>query len=257
MKKGILLSIGIFMATLTISATNLNSIENYYRNRTVNFVENGIAFTVFTNGNFNYNSNIFINRNGRRFRQNILIDRDYFGRIAFINNIPIHYNNRNRVSRIGDVIIRYNRGRVVNVGYLDISYNRYGEPIFFGNVRRNNINLNIYSSRVCNYSDPFFYKSDFRRNYAEFRRDRNFIYYRNNSNKIIRRRVAGTINKQNRAFKKRNNSSIIKRNTNVVRRNTSANRNNRSTTVVKKRTVIKNNKNQNNTKRKPDTRRRS
>lgn len=260
MKKGIFLTIGIFIATLSINAANLKSTENYYKNRSVNFVENGIAFTVFTNGSFNYDTNVFLHRNERRFRQNIIIDRDYLGRIAFINNIPIRYNNRDRVTRIGDVTIRYNRGRIINVGYLDISYNRYGEPIFFGSVRRNNINLNIYSGRICNYNDPFFFRNDFRRSYAEFRRDRNFIYYRNNANKVIRRRLASNLNRQNNAFKKRNNNNnVVRRNTTVVRRNTNINRSNRNTTVIKKRTVVKNNKNKNrnNTKRKPDARRRS
>jgi hypothetical protein len=255
MKKGVLFLIGLFVVTLTSTAANTTSIDFTHRNRTINFVENGIAFTVFTNGNFNYSTDVFNYRNGRRYRQNIIIDRDYRGRINFINNIPIRYNRWDNVTRIGEVIINYNRGRIINVGHLSISYNHFGEPIFFGNVRRNNINLNIYSGRICSYNDPFFYGNDFRRNYRQFRRDRNFVYYKNRSNNIVRRRVANNV---------RNNNNIVKKQNRIVRNNTITKNNNRNknvrknnTTVTKRRTTVTRNNNGNNTRRSASTKRRS
>ena len=258
MKKGVLFFIGFFVIAFSTTLTNANTVGNFHRNRTINFVENGVAFSVFTDGNFNYDTDVFMYRNGRRFRQNIIIDRDYRGRINFINNVPIRYNRWNNVTQIGDVFINYNRGRIINVGHLTISYNHFGEPLFFGNVR-NNVNLNIYSGRIWSYNDPFFYGRDFRRNYTQFRSDRNFIYYRNRANNVVRRRVTKNIRNNNNIIRNRKNT--IRRTDNNINRKNSRNnilkKNNRNSTVTKRKTVVTRNNNGNSTRRSTSTKRRS
>ncbi len=251
MKKGILFLIGLFVTTISTTAVNTSTIENFNRNRTINFVENGVAFTVYTNGEFNFDTDVFINRNGRNFRQQVFIDRDFRGRINFINNIPIRYNRWNNVTRIGDVIIRYNRGRIVNVGHMNISYNQFGNPIFFGNVR-NNFNINVNLGRIYSYNDIFFNRRDFRRNYTQFRRDRNYIYYRNKANNVVRRSVANNA-RNNNILKNRTNKG------NKINRNNTVRKNNRNTVVTKRKTVVtrSNNGNRNNTRRSTSTERRS
>ena len=155
------------------------------------------------------------------------------------------------VTRIGDVIIRYNRGRIVNVGHMNISYNQFGNPIFFGNVR-NNFNINVNLGRIYSYNDIFFNRRDFRRNYTQFRRDRNYIYYRNKANNVVRRSVANNA-RNNNILKNRTNKG------NKINRNNTVRKNNRNTVVTKRKTVVtrSNNGNRNNTRRSTSTERRS
>lgn len=199
---------------------------NYSYNDAVNFVEHGIEFFIFTNGDFDFNvdnTDSYYDYNGARIRNNsrIRIDRDYNGRITRVENVFINYDYRGNVSRVGSIFIGYRRDRLTKVGDLRIRYNSHGYPVFYGNVRNhyynNGVRFNINFGDVCDYNDAYFYRSDFNRNYNQFREDSNFYYYRANPNSkigkrstILRRRKPATTINRNRDIKRNSNNSYRK-----------------------------------------------
>lgn len=210
MKKGLLIVLGMFLMTSTIEATNsketTTNIEyNYAYENSVNFEERGVAFFIFTNGEFDFSTHYndyYYDYNGNRVRRasNIRIYRDYRGRIVRIGNSFVNYDNYGNVTRIGNVFMRYNRGKLTSVGNLKVSYDYWGKPAFYGNVKDNyyhynglRINLNI--GDVFDYNNSYFSHRDFSRNYSKIREDKNYYYYKANPNakigsrsKILRRR---------------------------------------------------------------------
>ena len=222
MKKGILLLLGIFMmvsfveAKSGIKTTGNIWVDNQF-NEAVSFIENGIQFHVFLNGDFDFDTRYARTRRNQRVR----VYRNLIGRINRVGNVFINYDFRGNVRRIGSVRIRYNRNTLVSVGNLSVNYDNWGAPIFYGQVRFNDyyyddnnyfntnigIGFNLNLGAVCIYNDPYFYRSEFRNNYRQFREDDNFFYYRANNNantsrnRILKRRkpdrnVANTGNVQ-------------------------------------------------------------
>ncbi|MEE9408316.1 MAG: hypothetical protein V3V28_09595 [Polaribacter sp.] len=261
MKKGVLILLGMFMMVSTVEAKNGNYLPNnnwvnYSYNNAVNFTERGIEFFIFTNGEFDFDTNYndtYYDYNGRRTRSSgVKIDRDYRGRVRRIGNVFVNYDYRGNVSRIGNVYMRYFRGNLTKVGNLRISYNRGGYPEFYGHVKDNfyydngfRINLNI--GDICNYNDTYFYRSDFRKNYSQIREDNNYYYYRANTNakigkrsKILKRRkpVATKVNRN--TVKKRSNTTYRKPAT--TRKNTTRSLETKRGTNLNTRRTVDNNK---------------
>ena len=218
-------------------------------NEAVSFVERGIQFHVSLYGDFNFDT--YYNR--ARRNQNTRIFRDYRGRITKIGTVFIYYDFRGNVRKIGAVKMKYWKNKLTNVGNLTINYNRWGDAVFYGQVKYANyyydssnyyhsntgLNFNLNIGTICVYNDPYFYRNEFRNNYRQFREDDQFFYYRANSaattsrNKILKRR------KPSRAVTNstttRESSTVRKRNT--IGRNTTPTNNSRK----KVETVRKNN----------------
>ncbi|QMU63101.1 MAG: hypothetical protein GKR88_01630 [Flavobacteriaceae bacterium] len=205
MRKGVLFLLGMFMMVSYVEAKNgkksaeIIGVENRYSDA-VTFVERGIKFHVFLNGDFDFDSG-YIRRRNRR----ILIYRDDQGRIKRVGNVYINYDRRGNVRKIGSIYMRYHRGRLTRFGNLQVRYNRWGNPRFYGQVPYTNYyndyyyddysaEFNVNIGAICAYNDPYFYRSEFRNNYRRFREDDNFYYYRAKKNakvsrdKILRRR---------------------------------------------------------------------
>ncbi|MFK8061198.1 MAG: hypothetical protein AB8B78_14055 [Polaribacter sp.] len=257
MKRGLLLLLGIFVMVSTVEAKNSNELSNrigFYDsyNNAVNFIERGVEFFIFTNGEFDFDTNYnntYLDYNGRRVRRSsgIRIDRDFRGRVSRIGSAFVNYDRFGNVTRIGNVFMRYYRGRLTNVGNLSVRYNRFGDPLFYGNVRNNffynnGIRINLNIGDVCNYNDTYFFGNDFRRNYSQIREDRNYFYYRANKNakigkrsQILRRRKPATTNSKRTVTRNRQNSNSYRR----------------PTTVNSDRKVTTERRNTNTTKRKP------
>lgn len=230
MKKGILILLGMFMMVSSVEAKSGENLPNRYRvfnysyENSVNFFENGIEFFIFTNGDFDFDASL---RN-----RNVRINRDFNGRIRTIGNVFIRYDRFGNVTRIGDVSMRYNRNRLVRVGDLRVNYDRWGYPVFYGNVRdfyyNNGVRINVNFGDVFVYNDPYFFRNDFRRNYIQFREDRNFYYYKARPNArlgkrssiIKRRKFNANIGRRNTINRNRNNSYRKAREVNTTRRNT-------------------------------------
>lgn len=165
MRRLIILSMILF-TSVSISAeeNTINPNRNFFTysyDNAVYFVERGIEFNVFLNGDFDFSTRrnfAVYNRNRYGFNRNVRISRDFDGRIRRIGNVNVRMNNF--------------RGRLTRVGNLSIRYDRWGYPRFFGNVnsfRNTRFNGNI--GNVYFYNDPFFFNANFRRNYTKFRED--------------------------------------------------------------------------------------
>ncbi|MCI2227762.1 hypothetical protein MC378_01195 [Polaribacter sp. MSW13] len=247
MKKGVLILIGMFMMVSTVEAKNGNELPNrigfnYSYDNSVNFIERGIEFFVFTNGDFDFNTlsnSSYYDYNGKRTRRTVgvKIDRDFRGRIRRVGNVFINYDLRGNVTRIGNIFMRYNRGKLTKVGDLQIRYDRMGYPVFYGNVKNyyydNDIKINLSFGDVFEYNDTYFYKRDFRSNYSQIREDNNFYYYKAKPNAKIGKR--SKILKRRKPVSKKVQKKIVKRNTNHSYRKS----NDRKTPVAKRKTNIK------------------
>ncbi|MBL4604603.1 MAG: hypothetical protein JKY02_02765 [Flavobacteriaceae bacterium] len=268
MKKGLLLLVGMsMMVSLVEAKEGINPTERtgveYRYNEAVSFIERGVQFHVSLNGDFDFDSRYVRTRRNSRIR----IRRDFRGRIRRVGNVTISYNSRGNVRRIGSVYMSYYRNSLTNVGQLGIHYNRWGDPVFYGQVRYNDyyydnvnyynpgisIGFNINLGAICVYNDPYFYRNEFRANYRQIREDDNFYYYRANKNskvsrdRILKRRKPGKRATQSTGIRKRGetNSRVqkkkrsyttptqVKKRTQVKRRVT----NNKKTQVTKKRRV--------------------
>lgn len=112
------------------------------------FVERGIEFYVFPNGEFDFNTvrtatpnrprgNNFNSTFGAPNAQSyygprsagVRIEHDHFGRVRRIGNVFINYDAFGRIRRAGSVYMRYNSFALTQVGNLRIVYNRRGQII--------------------------------------------------------------------------------------------------------------------------------
>jgi hypothetical protein len=235
MKKGVLIVLGMFLMVSAIEAKNDNyrpkcNKVNYAFENSVHFITRGIKFIVFTNGYFDFNSNFNNAYSDYNNRNNVTIARDYNGNIKRVGPISIAYDFRGNVSRIGTISMRYYRNKLTNVGHLKVRYNRWGNPVFFGNVRDNfydvnGLRINHNISTVFGYNDAYFFRNDFRKNDTQFREDSKFFYYKANRNanidkrnKILKRRKPADSHRNKTKYKKRKNTSY--RNGNAIRKNT-------------------------------------
>lgn len=114
-------------------------------NEPIAFVERGIEFFVFPNGDFDFNTrpqdsqgDYYYRKAGGRAastqtRGNVnygtLIEHDSFGRVRRVGNTFINYDYQDRVSRIGTVYMRYNRFALTQIGGMTLVYNRRGDLI--------------------------------------------------------------------------------------------------------------------------------
>ena len=139
MKKLILLLTVVFLSGSSVSAVT-NTSYTYVRGygNSFIFVEDGIEFSVFPDGQFDFymqnygpNVNVAVNTPGvsisfnSGYDYNPYIQYDDFGAVIQIENTPIFYDYYGRVTQIGNVNIRYNSfGRIGRVGGLFVHYNR-------------------------------------------------------------------------------------------------------------------------------------
>lgn len=157
MKNFTLLTTAVFMFIFSsINASTIKTFENptfapnFNDAEPIAFIERGIAFYIFPDGQFDFSTEPsrgdYFFRNGRRGSNinqgaainnfgGVRIQRDNFGNIRRIGNVFINYDFNNRIARIGSVFIAYNRFAVSQVGGLRVIYNRFGQIIdFVGSV---------------------------------------------------------------------------------------------------------------------------
>jgi hypothetical protein len=204
MKKGILIVLGMLMITSNIEAkkdklTAKNIEGSYSYDNAITFVERGVKFHLFLNGEFNFDARYndrYFNSNGRRIkRTRVRIKRNFNGQIKQVGNVSISYDFKGNVRRIGNVFMQYRHGNLTKAGNLKINYTPWGTPRFFGQVKNNGFYYNNVGSNydnhfgdIFNYNDAYFYRKDFRDNYIKVREDNTYYYYKAKPNAKIGKR---------------------------------------------------------------------
>ncbi|WP_430408940.1 hypothetical protein [Kordia sp.] len=159
---GLLLSVTATQASETSNQleTTENGLTNRYRYaQPIQFVERGVEFFIFQNGEFDFNTHpVAINRTrrssvnatfgaprvrtrGTRFNTRnigVRVEHDRNGRVRRIGNLFISYDQIGRVKRIGTIYMRYHQrfGKIKQIGGLHLKYNRRGRLIrHYGSVK--------------------------------------------------------------------------------------------------------------------------
>ncbi|ANW95269.1 hypothetical protein AXE80_02750 [Wenyingzhuangia fucanilytica] len=230
---------GCLLLSLTANATNTD-----YKSTSQKpfiFIENGVEYAVFSNGEFDFNiirqptSGVSINTRNINISFNSgyhyepYIKKDRYGAIVQIERTPIYYNHYGKVTRIGNVNINYNyQGWVSNIGNLNIYYTSYGAVHNRrGYVNRYNINYRpCYQSyqrpvvrRTIVYNKPYRNNTVVKRSYGHSTKkqpNRKYSNQRGYSQNKQRENNSKELKKQDRNKKEsyRENSNSYRRTSN-------------------------------------------
>lgn len=153
MKNITLLVAGLLLTGSLASATEtkIASVVAYhtpvdFRNaEPIVFMERGIEFMVFPNGDMDFNTqptaggSSYYRRapEGRRNETygaasangGVRVEHDYNGKVRRVGNVYINYDYDGRVKRIGSVYMSYNRFALTQIGMLSLIYDRNGRII--------------------------------------------------------------------------------------------------------------------------------
>ena len=166
------------------------------------FMERGIEFMIFPNGEFDFNT--VTTNSGPRPRnttygaprgnaygyygpanRGVRVEHDYMGRVRRIGNVYINYDAVGRVKRVGSVYMSYNSFALSQVGGLRIIYDRRGRIIDIrGFVNASNHGYtympvnNHYSPTSTYTNNGYSYGNDNGYN------DEDFYYYKADGTKV-------------------------------------------------------------------------
>lgn len=168
----LLLSVTSAKATEQVSeldGKDLRVTKRYRFSQPIMFVERGVEFLIFQNGEFDFNTdsqygfsdNYYRKHNSRNRGYNktygapgvhvkynrsrgVYIAHDRFGRVRRIGNVFVNYDAYGRVKRVGSVYMRYRHNKLKQVGGLYLQYNRWGDMIDI----RGNVN---FSNQGCGF----------------------------------------------------------------------------------------------------------
>ena len=278
MKNLVLLFTAMILSTTGVFATGINEDKvanrNAYRyDNSFIFVENGITFSVYPDGEFDFYIENYVTgrRDGITFNSGYdyspYAQYDDYGAVIQVENVPIYYDYYGRVSQIGDVDINYRNSRVRSIGGMFVFYNNRGFYDYhtgYINIYNRNyvyrpfhrwfarpaVNLClVYNRPYRRYYTPirYTYYSPYRFNqrnaYVKVGREHRYNRVRNERASIYRndKRVAVRDNsyRSNRSVAKRDNGLRTQRS--VASNSTS--RSNRSTEVQRSTTVRRSNGN--------------
>lgn len=106
------------------------------------FIERGVEFMLFPNGEFDFNTSPTMQprtngtygapRSGVYYgtsARGVKVEHDNFGRVRRIGNVYINYDGYGRVKRVGTVYMSYNSFALTKVGNMRITYDRRGRII--------------------------------------------------------------------------------------------------------------------------------
>lgn len=207
MKNFYLLFVGLLLSVTTTQAnvtSNHEAIENGLTNRyryaqPIQFVERGVEFFIFQNGEFDFNTHPVVYNRTRRSSVNatfgaprvqtrtrgtryntrnigVRVEHDINGRVRRIGNLFINYDRFGRVKRIGSIYMRYHHrhGKITQVGGLHLKYNRRGRLIRqYGIVKpiiTNTCNVDTYGDTIID--------DDFQNGHDDPAYDEDLYYYK-------------------------------------------------------------------------------
>lgn len=125
--------------SVSASANPKSATTNFFNyNDSFIFVEGGVEFAVYPNGEFDFyfnpdfrrgnsvhisSPNVNISYNSG-YNYNPYVQYDDYGAVIQIENVPVYYDYYGRIVQAGDIFISYNNfGRLARVGNLHVHYN--------------------------------------------------------------------------------------------------------------------------------------
>lgn len=200
MKKITLLVAAIFLIGSGVAnaadRNNRKSPVDFRNADPIVFVERGIEFYIFADGQFDFNTRpssgemyyksgrrtSAVNKtygapgNGNNRNYGVKVEHDNKGRVRRVGNVMINYDAYDRVKRVGSVYMAYNRYALTKVGGLQIVYNNRAQIVdIFGSV--NGGRVYQYNENQYNQNNHGDYGNDQNRN------NEDDIYYRTNAPK--------------------------------------------------------------------------
>ncbi|MEO8933725.1 MAG: hypothetical protein ABI295_05410 [Xanthomarina sp.] len=203
MKKIIFLLTALILGGLSVSATTAIEANHVDHSATVRgygnsfiFVENGIEFSIFPDGQFDFympsygpNVNVYgpgvsISFNSG-YNYNPYLQYDEYGAIIQVEHVPVYYDYYGRVARIGNVFVNYNGfGYVSQIGGLYLHYNSYKKYSHFSGYINTFNPYYVYRPWHAYYRIPTFhhvvvYHKPYRQYYTPVRYTYNAPYTNN------------------------------------------------------------------------------
>jgi hypothetical protein len=173
MKKNVLLlalllgAFGISNAN-SINENNLttnNQTSRYGQMEPFRFIERGVEFYVFPNGEFDFNTHPEYRRTPRMHtsinnsygapaynshsNHGVTIEHDHLGRVRRIGNVFVNYDAFNRIKRVGSVYMNYNCNLIRNIGGLHVFYDRHLRIIRTSGYIKYNLGCHFCGSHSC------------------------------------------------------------------------------------------------------------
>ncbi|WBL24383.1 hypothetical protein [Zunongwangia sp. HGR-M22] len=139
MKKFSLIFSILFLGLVTIAKADETSSRYGYNNSFI-FMEGGVEFSVYPNGEFDFYYNPAFRRSSvvnisvphvnisfnSGYNYDPYIQYDDFGAVIQIEEVPIFYDYYGRIAQAGNIVINYdNYGYVISVGNLFVQYDPY------------------------------------------------------------------------------------------------------------------------------------
>ncbi|MEO1012354.1 MAG: hypothetical protein AAFX53_13690 [Bacteroidota bacterium] len=241
--------------TLAVTTENNVATSSAYRfNNSFIFVEGGITFSVYPDGEFdffidnrvNVGANVNIGRTNITFNSGFnyspFVQYDDFGAVIQVENIPVFYDHFGRVAQIGDIFVNYRNGFVHRLGGMNVFYNnglyayhtgfinpfnrRYVFRPFHRFFVRPAIGFCLVNPRPyrrfynpVRYTWYRPYRNNVRRAYAQIGREHRYNRIRNERARVYRndRRVAVRQNAVRRSNAVRSDRGLAGRNNTVAR----------------------------------------
>ena len=247
MKKVTALVLGLFLASFSMNAasdTSATNTLNYNDDKSYIFVEGGVEFSIYTDGQFDFvyvgdtsggNVNISLNTPGvsvsfnSGYDYDAYVQYDDYGAVIQVEDVAIYYDEFGRITQAGEVEIRYNNRRIVRVGGQRIFYNSYGHFDYYSGFISPWYRTYVFRPWHIYYARPFYtscivYDYPYRRYYSPVRYS--YSYHRNYYNSGRRSYINGrrSFHRPGSRHHYKNGRTAINRDYKPNRRNTAVSR---------------------------------
>ncbi len=238
MRNLVLLFSALILSTSGVMANSTNedkvAIRNAYNyNDSFIFLENGITFSVYPDGEFDFYIDNYVEgrRDGVTFNSGYdyspYAQYDDYGAVIQVENVPIFYDYYGRVTQIGDVDIAYRHGRVFRMGGMYVYYNNHGIYDYHTGYINTYNRYYVYSPFHAFFARPLLgFSLVFNRPYRRYYTPVRYTYYHPYMHN--QRRTYAAIGKEYRYNKVRPERATVYRNDKRVAVRDNVTRSNRS-----------------------------
>lgn len=203
--KKLLLAV-LFLGGMTAQANTVTNLDHttergsrYNQPQSITFIERGVQFVVFTNGQFDFaTTRQGVQGQGRRgsshtapghtygvtfpYNNRGFVKYNRYGDVYQVGRSYVNYNRNGDVSQIGSVDLRYRNGRLVRAGDMQIVYNRRGQIVnLIGHVHHDHAVCGVCGVTGCTTNHFDYTKTTF--NGRNYRTDGNNWHGINNRNR--------------------------------------------------------------------------